>query len=166
MASAIVRSTYRYKRPPRKRKAVALEAPAVVTTKKSRRPVLGETAAEVPRAPISREEGAAAQPSTPIVTTKRSRRSTVWGKGKAAAEVLRAPVQEGTAQPSTPREAARVISPPHANDGRKPSIVTVKRKSRFGDAPDLTPEELQRRGEAADALWRELVRRATTKDRT
>jgi hypothetical protein len=25
--------------------------------------------------------------------------------------------------------------------------------------PDLTSEELQRRGDAADALWRELVRR-------
>ena len=33
---------YRYKRPPRKRKAVAIEAPAVVTTKSSRRPVLGK----------------------------------------------------------------------------------------------------------------------------
>jgi len=31
--------------------------------------------------------------------------------------------------------------------------------------PDMTPEELQRRGDAADALWRELVRRATAKDR-
>jgi hypothetical protein len=30
----IVTTTYRYKRPPRKRKAVALEVPAVVTRKK------------------------------------------------------------------------------------------------------------------------------------
>jgi hypothetical protein len=36
---------------------------------------------------------------------------------------------------------------------------------RFADLPDMTPEELQRRGDAADALWRELVRRATAKDR-
>jgi hypothetical protein len=46
----IVRTTYRYKRPPRKRKAVALEAPAIVTAKSSRRtPVEGtkEAAAEV-----------------------------------------------------------------------------------------------------------------------
>ena len=28
----------------------------------------------------------------------------------------------------------------------------------------LTPEEYQRRGDAADALWRELVRRVTAKD--
>jgi hypothetical protein len=126
---AIVTTAYRYKRPPRKRKAIALEAPAVVTTKNSRRPVLGET----------------------------------------AAEVQRAPVQEGTAQSSTPREAARVISPSHhsaspANDDRKPAIVTIKRKSRFGDAPELTPEEHQRRGEAADAMWRGLVDQATAKD--
>jgi hypothetical protein len=128
---AIVTTHYRYKRPPRKRKAVALDVPAVVTTKSSRRPVWGETAAEVPVAlPPFREEGAT--------------------------------------QPSTPREATRVISPPHhsaspANDDRKSAIVTVKRKWRFGDAPDLTPEEHQRRGDAADALWRELVRRATAK---
>jgi hypothetical protein len=67
-------------------------------------------------------------------------------------------------QPSTPGEAARVIAPPPANDARKPAaIVSIKRKSRFGDAPDLTPEEHRRRGAAADALWRELVRRATSK---
>jgi hypothetical protein len=107
----IVTTHYRYKRPSRKRKAVAIEAPAVVTAKSSRRPVWGKTAAEV---------------------------------------LLHAPVPggKGAVQPSTPREAARV-APPRANDDRKSAIVTVKRKSRFGDAPDLTPEELQRRGEAA-----------------
>jgi hypothetical protein len=121
----IVTTHYRYKRPPRKQKAVALEAPAVVTTKSSRHP--------------------------PVRGTK-----------EAAAEVTRAPtpVREGAVQPTTPGAAARV-EPPPANDDRQSAIVTIKRKSRFGDAPDLTPEELQRRGEAADALWRELVRRAT-----
>ena len=49
----------------------------------------------------------------------------------------------------------------------KPAIVTVKRRSsRFGDAPDLTPEEHRRRGDAADALFREMVRRAAGKDRS
>jgi hypothetical protein len=68
----IVTTTYRYKRPPRKRKAVALEAPAVVTTKSRRRPVRGteEAAAEVSAAlPPLREEGAA-QPSTPREATR------------------------------------------------------------------------------------------------
>jgi hypothetical protein len=40
-----------YKRPPRKRKAVALDVPAVATTKRSRRPT-GKAAAQViPRSP-------------------------------------------------------------------------------------------------------------------
>ena len=30
----------------------------------------------------------------------------------------------------------------------------------FGEAPELMPEEHQRRGDAADALFREIVRRA------
>jgi hypothetical protein len=51
-----------------------------------------------------------------------------------------------------------------ANDDRQSSIVTVRRpRGRFGDAPDLTPEEHKRRGDAADALFRELVRQATGK---
>ena len=40
------------------------------------------------------------------------------------------------------------------------TIVTAKnqRRSRFGDVPDMTPEEHKRRGNAADALFRELKR--------
>jgi hypothetical protein len=42
-------------------------------------------------------------------------------------------------------------------------IVTARSSPRkkFSDAPDLTPEEHQRRGDAANALFRELVRQAT-----
>ena len=48
---------------------------------------------------------------------------------------------------------------------RKPTIVTARRPGkRNADVPDMTPEEHRRRGDAADALWRELVRRATSKD--
>ena len=54
---------------------------------------------------------------------------------------------------------------PHNRAGRcAPSsvIVTAKRRlGRFGDVPDMTLEEHQRRGDAADALFREIVRRAT-----
>jgi hypothetical protein len=60
----IVTTHYRYKRPPRKRKAVALEAPAIVTTKSSRRPPIGgteEAAAEVQRAPVPERRGSAAK---------------------------------------------------------------------------------------------------------
>jgi hypothetical protein len=117
MTSSIVTTHYRYKRPPRNRKVVAIEAPAVVTTKNSRRPVLGET----------------------------------------AAKVQRAPVQEGTVQSSTPREAARVISPSHhsaspANDDRKPAIVTATSRKRSkllraekrASEPDNDPEATAR----------------------
>jgi hypothetical protein len=53
-------------------------------------------------------------------------------------------------------------------NNRRPRPTTANRRSslrgkpseRFGDAPDLTPEEYKRRGDAADALFRELVRRA------
>ena len=43
-----------------------------------------------------------------------------------------------------------------------PKIVTVARKGRgrFGDVPDMTPEEHRQRGDAAEALFRELARRA------
>jgi hypothetical protein len=34
------------------------------------------------------------------------------------------------------------------------------RRGRFSDVPDMTPEEHERRGDAAVALFRELVRRA------
>jgi hypothetical protein len=46
------------------------------------------------------------------------------------------------------------------------TIVAAKnlhRRSRLGDVPDMTPEEYERRRDAADALFRELVRQATGK---
>jgi hypothetical protein len=46
------------------------------------------------------------------------------------------------------------------------AIVTAKnphRRGRLGDVPDMTPEEHKHRGDAADALFRELVRQATGK---
>ena len=132
----IVTTRYRYKRPPRKRKAVALEAPAVVIAKSSRR-----------TSPVGGKEETAAEDRVPPAIHNGAARSI-----KHAAR--------GSTSLSPPHHSA---SP--ANDDRKSAIVTIKRKSRFGDAPDLTPEEHQRRGEAADALWRELVRRATAKDR-
>ena len=55
--SRIVTSTYRYKRPPRKRKAVPLAGPAIVSTKSSRRPVWEKAAAEATPVP----EGSAAK---------------------------------------------------------------------------------------------------------
>ena len=45
------------------------------------------------------------------------------------------------------------VAPPPADDDRKSAIVTAKhpRRGRFGDVPDMTPEEHKRRGDAAGA---------------
>jgi len=112
----IVSTSYRYKRPPRKRKAVALEVPAIVRTKK--------IAARVDD-PSGERKG--------------------WVT----------PTQH-----STPAEPGR--EPPVTAAEKVPAIVTVRRRRHAMHAhllDDLTPEEVQRRGDAADALWRELVRR-------
>ena len=101
----IVTAHYRYKRPPKRRKAVALEVPAIVARAKKKR--LRISALDKP------------------------------------------------------------APPPPANDDDKPppkpaAIVTVRRRKHAMHAhllDGLTPEEVQRRGDAADALWRELVRR-------
>jgi hypothetical protein len=77
---------------------------------------------------------------------------------------------------SLPREKPKPepAPPPPANDdrkppppgARKPAIVTARRPgARHADVPDLTPEEHQRRADAAAALFRELVRRAGGNDR-
>jgi hypothetical protein len=55
---------------------------------------------------------------------------------------------------------------PAANDDRQPPIVTIRRKPERILPPGLlpeTPEEHQRRADAADALWRELARRIAAK---
>jgi hypothetical protein len=101
----IVTSTYRYKRPPRKRKAVALDVPAIVMP-----------------APTKKRQG-------PVI--------------RLGAEA----VNDNGEQP------------------RPAAIVTAKnpRRGRFGDVPDMTPEEHKRRGDAADALFREMKRQIAEK---
>jgi hypothetical protein len=44
---------------------------------------------------------------------------------------------------------------------KRSAIVEPKRRSRFGGGPELTEEEVLRRSDAAEALFREIVRRAT-----
>jgi hypothetical protein len=53
-------------------------------------------------------------------------------------------------------------------DDRKSAIVTAKHRRRHGsvsDVPDMAPEEHKRRGDAADALFREMRRQIATKAR-
>ena len=72
MPSRIVTSTYRYKRPPRKKKPILLEVPAIVTRKSDPRPI-------VQRAKAGNDNRPAEQPVA-IVTAKKPRgRKAAWG---------------------------------------------------------------------------------------
>jgi hypothetical protein len=55
-------------------------------------------------------------------------------------------------------QVAQAAAPPAAI--KAPRIVTARRpRGRFGDVSDMTAEEHQQRGDAAEALFRELTRR-------
>ena len=109
----IVTYAYRYKRPRRRKKAVALEVPAVVKA------------------------------ADPAKAHKRA--TTVQQSDEVTAE--RSPAQDDHMPGETSTQRAS-----------KSPIVTSRRRSRFGEAPDLTPEELQRRRDAADAIMQDFKR--------
>jgi hypothetical protein len=121
----IVTTHYRYKRPPRRNKPVAIEVPAVV---KAADP------AKAHRRTMPPPESTPATPAAVSTSTKRA--------GASAA--------------------------PAANDDPRPAIVTARRprSSEKILPPGLLPEteeEANRRADAADAMWRELVRRVAEK---
>jgi hypothetical protein len=62
----------------------------------------------------------------------------------------------GDIQPSTPPGKASTPA-----DDRKSAIVTARKPGprSSSDVPDMTPEEHKRRGDAADAMFREIKRR-------
>ena len=89
-----------------------------------------------------------------IVTAKGSRRRVL--EAAAEAEVTARLGKAGDIQPSTPLGKA---STP-ATDDRKSAIATGRKpRSWRSDVLDMTPEEHQRRGDTADALFREMKRR-------
>jgi hypothetical protein len=80
---------------------------------------------------------------------------------KAQAAAIPGPAIVSAASERTHRQVADVMV-----SAEPATFVTAKnphRRGRLGDAPDITPEEHQRRGDAADALFRELVHQATGK---
>ena len=131
----IVTTHYRYKRPPPKR-------------------MRGPAALEVPA--IARKSDAVAPPDrveTTALSTIKSKMArppgiVTTGKGRAGNDNREAGVP-------TPEQTGRS------------TIVRAKPRLRsaFGDAPDMTPEEHQRRGDASVALWRELVAAAAKRRR-
>ena len=58
--------------------------------------------------------------------------------------------------------------PPPANDDEKPSpkqpaiVIARPKRGRFGEVEDMTPAEHRRRCDAAEELFREMVRKATS----
>jgi hypothetical protein len=91
----------------------------------------------------------------PVVATAKKQPPPPIGE-RAAAEIKgHAPAsgRSGALQPSTPRGAQRVVPA---------AILTIRRQSARIIPPDLlaeTPEEHRRRGDAADTLFRDIVRR-------
>jgi hypothetical protein len=77
-------------------------------------------------------------------------------KRKAQAATIAGPMIVTAKSKRTHRQVADVV----ASD-EPATIVTAKhphRRGGFGDVPDMTPEEHKRRGDAADALFREMKR--------
>ena len=134
--------TYDYRRKPaRKRKQSPAIPMRIVGAKKP-----GPAAPVLKEAVTERERPA--QPATitgpRIVTVKKPRSRHAVGPEQIVAV----------------RDAAPTDPPPLE---RKSAIVTAPRKisTRFGPVQDIAAEEHRRRGDAAEALFREIVRRAT-----
>jgi hypothetical protein len=109
----IVSYAHRYKRPPKKRKAVALEVPAIVTTKRSRRPVPGSAAAEAVSHSPRRDDGAT-QPCTARsgMTTPPPARESAIVTAKRSKRIAAAPDADKETSPSVKAFFARMLRPP------------------------------------------------------
>jgi hypothetical protein len=107
----IVTYAHRYKRPPKKRKAVALEVPTIVATKRSRRPVPRSAAEAVSQSP--RLHDGAAQPNTArsAVTTPPSVRKSAIVTAKRRNRIIAAPDADKEVSPSVNAFFARMIRP-------------------------------------------------------
>jgi hypothetical protein len=138
MASNIVRTTYRYKPPPKRKQPVKIP-----------NRIVGARAPQ-PSAPIIDEA---------VIERKRQAQPTVITGPRIVA--ARKPRPKHTIGPEQ-IAAARDAAPADALATRKSAIVTARspKAERFGPVQDLDAEEHQRRGDAAVALFREIVRRA------
>ena len=140
MAGNIVSTDYHYKPPPKRKKLIAI--PNRIVTAKAPKP---KPSVPVTGKAVTRKQAPAAVTEPRIVTpTKRSpprHVPTVSTEGPATTDVTSA-------------------APPPAE--RKSAIVTASnpRAGRFGRVPEMDAEEYQRRGDAAEAFFRELVSRA------
>ena len=84
MPSAIVTTTYRYKRPPRKKKRIVLSGSAIVTPKrkteaKAHSPPQASGSAIVRRVKAGNDNRLAEQPSAIVTAREPRRRKAAWG---------------------------------------------------------------------------------------
>jgi hypothetical protein len=104
--------------------------------------------------PLRRKKPVALE--VPAVVTAKKQPPPPIGEKAAAEQQQLAPVSmgmQGAVQPSTSQKAERVAPA---------AVLTIRRQATRIIPPGLladTPEEHRRRGDAADAMWRELVRR-------
>jgi hypothetical protein len=137
----IVHTTYRYRPPPKRKQPVKIPNRIV----SARAPQTSAPAVKE-AVPVRKPPAQAAAITGPrIVTAKKPRPKSIGPEQIAAA--MRDSV------PADPQAAAVTA----------PRIVTAspKRMTRFEPVHDIDAEEHQRRGDAAEALFKELVRRAT-----
>jgi hypothetical protein len=137
----IVTYVHKPKRPP-KRRAQPVAIPKRIVNAK----------AQQPAAPVIDE---------PVIERKRQAQpAAITGPRIVTAKKPGPRHAIGPEQIAAARDAARA-DPPQA--ARKSAIVTAlsPKSGRFGPVPDFDAEEHQRRGDAAVALFRELVRRPT-----
>jgi hypothetical protein len=129
----IVSSHYRYKPPPRRKKAVALEVPAIVTIRDKKR-VTVEDLADAEQKPATKPAPVKSTPATPAVVQRAGTSAT------PAANDDRKPSPVPTARPS--------------------AIVTARKPGkRYVDLPEVSEDEHRRVGDLADAMMREFKRR-------
>jgi hypothetical protein len=103
-----------------------------------------------------------------IVTTSYQPKRAPRKKRKQPAMVSRI-VTPAKVRPGPPKRVIRLNEQASEADQPQPrrSVIVEPKRTRtslFGDAPDLTEDEHVRAGEAAEALWAELVRRAARGD--
>jgi hypothetical protein len=169
----IVTSTYRYKRPPGKRKPVAIAGPRIVTPpdpKKSRRPSLpsGKAAAQVLAKTTARTPAGDVQSSTEAPPPANDDRKPPPPAGDRKSAIVTVPDRKTVQRQREQQQMAKLMQGgdegPEIRPGsgtqppdtavRRSAIVTMR-----SAGEDMTPEEHKRRGDAADALFREIKRR-------
>ena len=112
---------------------------------------------------------------TRIVTTHYRYKRPPKRKQPVALEVAVVTIRDSKRRQASSRDdtAETTTTVVSAGDEAKPAlpsaaekqsaIVTIRRKSRFGDVPELAPEEVRRRADAADAMFQDFKRQIAEK---